>query len=30
MIIAIVEVERNSKIATGKPLKDLRKRGLLL
>ena len=30
MILAIVEVERNSKTATGKPLKDLPKRGLLL
>ena len=30
MIIAIVEVGRNLKIATEKPLKDLRKRGLLL
>ena len=30
MIIAIVEVGRNLKIATEKPLKDLRKRWLLL
>ena len=30
MIIAIVEVEINSKIATEKPLEYLRKRGLLL
>ena len=30
MIIAIVEVGRNSKIAMEKPLKDLRKRWLLL
>jgi hypothetical protein len=30
MILAIVEVERNSKTAMGKPLKDLPKRGLLL
>ena len=30
MILAIVEVERNSKTATGKPLKDLLKRGLLV
>ena len=30
MILANVEVGRNSKTATGKPLKDLPKRGLLL
>ena len=30
MILAIVEVEKNSKIVTEKPLKDLPKRGLLL
>ena len=30
MILAIVEVERNSKIATGKPLKNLPNLGLLL
>jgi hypothetical protein len=30
MILAIVEVGRNSKTATGKPLKYLPKRGLLL
>jgi hypothetical protein len=30
MRLAIVEVERNSKIATGRPLKNLPKRGLLL
>ena len=30
MMLANVEVGRNSKTATGKPLKDLPKRGLLL
>jgi hypothetical protein len=30
MILAIVEVGKNSKPATGKPLKHLPKRGLLL
>jgi hypothetical protein len=30
MILAIVEVGKNSKIVTEKPLKDLPKRGLLL
>ena len=30
MMLANVEVERNSKTATGKPLKDLLKRGLLV
>ena len=30
MILAIVEVEKNSKIVTEKPLKDFPKRGLLL
>ena len=30
MILAIVEVEKNSKIVTEKPLKDLPKRGLLV
>jgi len=30
MILANVEVERNSKTATEKPLKDLHKRGLLV
>ena len=30
MILAIVEVGRNSKTATEKPLKDLPNRGLLL
>ena len=30
MILAIVEVEKNSKTATEKPLKDLPKRGLLV
>lgn len=30
MILAIVEVEKNSKTATEKPLKDLLKHGLLV